>query len=128
MKKLVSTSIVGVWRVKATGAPTPYHMFVFHADGTAEQSNPAAGNTQTSDTAAMGAWKLVNNDVHLRLEEFRQDLKTGQLTRGVLDCMLRPHGDALTGSCIFTVHEPESGKQLEGPFNATLKGKRVVPS
>jgi hypothetical protein len=42
--------IVGTWIVKAPEAPFPYHMFVFHADGTMQQSNPDAGDRNSSDS------------------------------------------------------------------------------
>jgi hypothetical protein len=32
--------IVGTWLVKDSGAPFPYHMYVFNADGTLQQANP----------------------------------------------------------------------------------------
>jgi hypothetical protein len=42
--------IVGAWFVKNTGAPFPYHMYVFNADGTMQQANPDAGDPRTSDS------------------------------------------------------------------------------
>ena len=48
--------IVGTWLVKIPEAPFPYHMFVFHADGTMLQSNPDAGDPNTSDSNGAGVW------------------------------------------------------------------------
>jgi hypothetical protein len=127
MKTLLAPSLVGVWRVKAEGAPTPYHIFAFHADGTVQQSNPAAGNAQTSDTSLMGVWKPSANGFSIHLEEFRQDYKTGNITRGTLDCMVFVKKRTFAGSCTFNVFGPEDSKLIEGPFAAKLKGWRVLP-
>jgi hypothetical protein len=45
-----ASEIVGAWLVTIPHVPFPLHMFVFHADGTVEQSNPDAGDPNTSDT------------------------------------------------------------------------------
>ncbi len=45
-------------------APFPYHLFVFHSDGTVLQSNPDAGDANTSDSNLMGAW-IAEGD-HIR--------------------------------------------------------------
>ena len=50
------TPIVGAWVVTIPGAPFPVHMFVFHSDGTVEQSNPDAGDPSASDSNLAGAW------------------------------------------------------------------------
>jgi len=49
-------SIVGVWSVTMPEAPFPYHLFVFHSDGTMQQANPDAGDAHTSDSNGMGVW------------------------------------------------------------------------
>jgi hypothetical protein len=48
--------IVGTWLVTIPEAPFPLHMFSFHADGTVQQSIPDAGDPNSSDSSAMGAW------------------------------------------------------------------------
>jgi hypothetical protein len=48
--------IVGAWFVKDAGAPFPYHMYVFNADGTMQQANPDAGDPRTSDSDGKGIW------------------------------------------------------------------------
>jgi hypothetical protein len=48
---------VGAWIVKIPDAPVPLHMFVFHSDGTVEQSDPDAGDPNSSDNNLMGAWR-----------------------------------------------------------------------
>jgi hypothetical protein len=42
--------------VKIPEAPFQYHMFVFNSDGTMLQSNPDAGDPNTSDSNGMGVW------------------------------------------------------------------------
>jgi hypothetical protein len=49
-------AIVGVWSVTMPEAPFPYHLFVFHPDGTMQQANPDAGDAHTSDSNGMGVW------------------------------------------------------------------------
>jgi hypothetical protein len=102
-------------------------MFVFHDDGTMQQSNPPAGNTETSDTAGMGVWEPRQVDtVRARFEEFRHDLGTGEVTRGVIDLVIEVHGDTLSGSCKFNIVNPDSDEHVSGPHHATLEGRRVV--
>lgn len=51
-----SRPIVGTWFVKTPESPFPYHMFVFHSDGTVQQSNADAGDSKTSDSNAVAVW------------------------------------------------------------------------
>jgi hypothetical protein len=119
-------SIVGTWRVKTVGAPFPYHMFAFHGDGTMHQTNPPAGNTETSDTAGLGVWEARGKKIKARFEEFRLDFKTGEVTRGVIDCTITVKGDELTGDCDFNIYNVADGSHVGGPHHATLEGERVV--
>jgi hypothetical protein len=48
--------IVGAWFVADLGAPFPYHMYVFNADGTMQQANPDAGDPHSSDSDGKGVW------------------------------------------------------------------------
>jgi hypothetical protein len=45
----VAPSIIGAWFVRMPKAPYPYHLFIFHADGTVIQSNPESGDPGSSD-------------------------------------------------------------------------------
>lgn len=119
-------SIVGAWRVKTAGAPFAYHMFAFHSDGTMQQSNPPAGNTETSDTAGIGVWEDKNGMAEARFEEYRLDFKTGQVTRGAIDFDIKVDGDKLSGTCQFNIYDPDTGEHLKGPLHATLTGERVT--
>src|ERR1019366_933527 len=51
--------IIGTGLVKAPETPFPYHMFIFHSDGTMLQSNPDAGDPNTSDINGAGVWTRV---------------------------------------------------------------------
>ncbi len=107
------------------GAPFPYHMFTFHSDGTMLQSNPPAGNKDTSDTAGMGVWEERKGQIVARFEEYRLDYQDGTVTRGAIDFDIKVNKDALSGSCTFTVYNAESGALIHGPHPATLTGERV---
>src|SRR5579862_5754851 len=61
--------IVGTWIVKAPQAPFPLHLFVFHSDGTVEQSNPDAGDPGTSDSNAMGVWVTAGAEIKGKIVE-----------------------------------------------------------
>lgn len=118
--------IIGAWRVKIAGAPFPYHMFAFHSDGTMQQSNPPAGNTQTSDTAGMGVWAERDGVVKARFEEYRLGFSDQTVTLGVIDFTITVHGDSLTGNCQFNIYRIQDGSRLKGPLTDTLEGQRVT--
>jgi len=71
-----SSSIVGAWLVTIPEAPFPYHLFIFDADGTVHQSNPDAGDANTSDSALMGAWTTSANEIKAKLVEVTADRNT----------------------------------------------------
>ena len=118
--------LVGAWRVKTAGAPFSYHMFVFHSDGTMHQSNPPAGNTDTSDTAGLGVWGEKDGKLVARFEEYRLDFKDGSVTRGAIDFNLSIERDGLKGDWALTVYDAESDKYLRGPLEGGLTGQRVT--
>ena len=60
--------IAGAWFVKDPGAPFPYHMYVFNADGTMQQANPDAGDSHRSDSDGKGVW--VTSTSQLRRHSF----------------------------------------------------------
>src|SRR5689334_19900577 len=75
--------IVGTWFVKIPEAPFPYHMFVFHSDGTMQQSNPDAGDPNTSDSNGMGVWTLEGDSIKGKFVEVTADRATRQfVSRG----------------------------------------------
>jgi hypothetical protein len=108
-------------------APFPYHMFVFHSDGTVVQSNPDAGDRTTSDSNLMGVWISDQDDIKGRLVEVTADRISGKFTSRVdVAFALRVEGDSFQGSATGTFLDPE-GKQLRAPVTTTMMGKRVVP-
>ncbi len=42
----IPNPLVGAWLVQDPNAPFPFHMYVFNADGTMQQANPDAGDSQ----------------------------------------------------------------------------------
>src|SRR5690348_17788506 len=91
--------IVGAWIVTIPGAPFPVHMFVFHSDGTVEQSNPDAGDPSASDSNLMGAWRSVGDEYHGTLVEITADRTTHQFaSRGEISFELKVHGNTFAGT------------------------------
>ena len=119
--------IVGTWVVKAPEAPFPLHMFVFHSDGTVEQSNPDAGDPMTSDSNLMGVWLPDGDRVKGKLVEIAADRTTHQLaSRGEITYSLKVNGDVFRGTASAVFYDA-NGRQVRGPLSATLEGQRVVP-
>lgn len=117
--------LVGAWRVTFVGAPTPYHMYTFHADGTVIQSNPPRGNSQTSDTNLHGVWEARDGKVYARLEEWRMDQTDPKnVTVGVVQFEIVVDGDTFAGPSGFKVLDANS-KTVEGPYEESLSGQRV---
>src|ERR1700756_3748869 len=99
-----SPDVVGAWIVKIPDAPFPLHMFVFHSDGTVQQSNPDAGDPTTSDSNALGVWLPDGDGIKGKLVEITADRATRQfVSRGEISVSLRVNGNALNGtaSAIF---------------------------
>lgn len=119
--------IVGTWLVRSPEAPFPYHMFVFHSDGTMLQSNPDAGDSNTSDSNGAGAWTPVGDRVKGKFVEVTADRTTRRfVSRGEITFMVRVNGDALSGTASAVFYD-EGGRQTRGPLAATLEGRRIVP-
>ena len=92
--------VVGAWVVRDAGAPFPYHMYVFNADGTTQQAHPDAGDPHTSDSDGKGLW--------------------------VADGELKVSGDSFTGTESASVYDA-AGKLTSGPTPpAAFEGKRVT--
>ena len=123
----VSGGIVGAWVVKIPDAPFPMHMFVFHSDGTVEQSNPDAGDPNASDSNLMGAWRAVGDEYRGRLVEITADRTTRQFaTRGEITFELRVSRNTLGGTASATFFDA-SGRQIRGPIRVRMEGERVQP-
>lgn len=122
-----SASVVGAWFVSAPDAPFPRHVFVFHADGTMEQSNPDAGDTDTSDSAGFGQWSSPRSgEVTGRFGEVKATRGSGAYAgSGVVSFTLRVHGDRFTGSASAEFFDA-AGRHVAGPLVTALSGERVA--
>lgn len=122
-----SPAIVGTWFVTIPEAPFRYHMFVFHSDGTLEQSNPDAGDPNTSDSNGMGAWAADGDKIKGRFVEIAADRTTRQfVSRGEISFLIQVNGNAFSGTASAIFYDAE-GRPLRAPLAATLAGQRVVP-
>jgi hypothetical protein len=121
------SAIVGTWLVRAPEAPFPLHMFAFHPDGTVQQSNPDAGDPNTSDSNLMGAWLADGDAIKGKLVEITADRTTRQfVSRGEISFSVKVSGNAFSGTASATFFDA-AGHVLKGPLQATLKGQRVLP-
>jgi hypothetical protein len=119
--------IVGTWLVKSPEAPFPYHMFVFHSDGTMLQSNPDAGDPNTSDSNGAGAWTPVSGGIKGKFVEVMADRTTRQfVSRGEISFSIQVNGDSLAGTASAVFYDAQ-GRQTRGPIAVTLQGQRVLP-
>lgn len=119
--------IVGTWFVKTPEAPFPYHMFIFHSDGTLQQANPDAGDANTSDSVGMGVWVPDGDRIKGKFVEVMADRTTRQfVSRGEISFFLKVDGNAFRGTASAIFYGVD-GRRLRGPFPATLEGQRVVP-
>jgi len=113
--------------VTAPEAPFPLHMFVFHSDGTVQQSNPDAGDPNTSDSNAMGVWQLEGGEIKGKLVEITADRTTRRFaSRGEISFSLKVSGNAFSGTANAIFYDAE-GRRIRGPLSATLEGQRVLP-
>ena len=117
--------IVGAWVVRIPDAPFPLHMFVFHSDGTVEQSNPDAGDPNTSDSNLMGTWRSAGDEYRGKLVEITADRTTRQVaTRGEILFDLKVSGNTFDGTASATFFDV-SGRQIRGPIRVRMEGERV---
>jgi hypothetical protein len=122
-----AAGIVGAWVVKIPNAPFPLHMFVFHSDGTVEQSNPDAGDPDTSDSNLMGAWRAVGDEYRGKVVEITADRSTRKFaTRGEISFELKINGNAFDGTASATFFDA-SGRRITGPTQVRMEGERVLP-
>ena len=119
-------AVVGVWVVKDSGAPFPYHMYVFNADGTMQQANPDAGNPRTSDSDGKGVWKLVGKRVIGKFVEITADRATRKFIGiGEIAFDLEVKGDRFEGTGSARFFDGDR-KLIDGPFATTMSGTRVT--
>jgi len=113
--------------VKIPDAPFPLHMFVFHTDGTVEQSNPDAGDPNASDSNLMGAWQSHGDGYSGKVVEITADRNTHQFaSRGEITFAVEVSGNTFAGNASAVFFDP-SGRQVKGPIRVTMAGERVTP-
>jgi hypothetical protein len=122
--------VAGVWFVRALGAPFGQHVFTFHTDGTVVQSNPDAGNPNTSDSNGMGIWVEKETErgcaVTGKFVEVTADRTThGFASFGVVTFTLDVAGDRMTGTAEAVFYDIDS-RPLGAPAPARLEGWRVT--
>jgi len=126
-QRLSTPAIAGTWFVKIPEAPFPYHMFVFHSDGTMEQANPDAGDPNTSDSNGMGAWAQDGGRINGKFVEVTADRITHRfVSRGEISFSIQVNGNAFRGTASAIFYDAE-GRKSRGPVVATMEGQRVVP-
>ncbi|HEY6824223.1 MAG TPA: hypothetical protein VI195_07260 [Steroidobacteraceae bacterium] len=120
-------AIVGTWVVQAPSAPFPLHLFVFHSDGTVQQSNPDAGDPHTSDSNAMGVWVGDGDRIRGKLVEITADRATHQfVSRGEIAFSLEVTGNEFRGTASANFYDA-NGQLLRGPVQTPLAGQRILP-
>jgi hypothetical protein len=120
-------AIVGTWVVSASKAPFPMHLFAFHSDGIVQQSNPDAGDPNTSDSSAMGVWVADGDEIRGKIVEVTADRKTRRfVSRGDISFTLKVTGDAFRGEASAMFYNAAGGK-LRGPVTTPMTGRRVTP-
>jgi hypothetical protein len=119
--------VVGAWFVKDPGAPFPYHMYVFNADGTMQQANPDAGDAHNSDSDGKGVWVAVGDRIKGKWVEVIADRATHKFAgRSELSFEFKVSGDTFAGTITESGYDA-SGALTEGPASPTpLEGKRVT--
>jgi hypothetical protein len=119
--------IVGAWFVSDPGAPFPYHMYVFNADGTMQQANPDAGDPRSSDSDGKAVWVTDNDRIKGKWVEVIADRVSHKFTgRAEISYEVKVSADAFTGTITASSYDA-NGTLTEGPTKPTLfEGKRVT--
>ncbi|MGH8137789.1 MAG: hypothetical protein ACREVV_06280 [Steroidobacteraceae bacterium] len=113
--------------MKTPEAPFQYHMFIFNSDGTMQQANPDAGDSNSSDSNGMGVWVPDGARIKGKFVEVTADRTTRQfVSRGEISFLIKVTGNAFSGTASATFYDAGE-RQLRGPLAATLTGQRVVP-
>jgi hypothetical protein len=122
-----ANSIVGAWFVKDPGAPFPYHMYVFNADGTMQQANPDAGDPHGSDSDGKGVWVTDGERIKGKWVEVIADRASHKFTgRTEISYEVKVNADTFAGT-ITAISYDAAGTLTEGPTSPTLlEGKRVT--
>ena len=119
--------IVGAWFVKDPGAPFPFHMYVFNADGTMQQANPDAGDPQSSDSDGKGVWVARGDRIQGKWVEVIADRASHKFTgRTEIAYDVKVSANTFAGTVTASSFDA-NGTLTEGPTSPTpLEGKRVT--
>jgi hypothetical protein len=122
-----SKKIVGSWYVDAIGAPFVPHVMQFYTENSFIIHNPDAGNASTSDSLGVGPWEKVDSDtIKGKFVEATADRTTHQFVNNlVVTFEVTVDGDTFTGPAEARYYDAD-WNLLEGPYPATLEGKRVT--
>jgi hypothetical protein len=102
-------------------------MMIFHSEGTMEQSNPDAGDPNTSDSNGMGVWMSDGDKIKGKFVEVTADRSTHQfVSRGEISFLIKVNGNSFSGTASAIFYDGK-GRALRGPFAATMEGQRVLP-
>ena len=119
--------VLGAWFVKIPEAPFQYHMFVFNSDGTMQQTNPDAGDPNTSDSNSLGVWVPDGDRIKGKFVEITADRTTRQfVSRGEISFLIKVTGNGFGGAASATFYNAE-GRRIRGALAATLEGQRIAP-
>ena len=119
-------AIVGAWYVNIPAAPYPYHLFIFHADGTVIQSNPDSGNAHYSDSNLVGAWSSQKDRFKAKLIETSADRDSHRYVgRTELILSIEVEGNSLRGT--GTASSFQVGRPNGTPLPFDLSGSRIQP-
>jgi hypothetical protein len=118
---------VGAWFVQDPGAPFPYHMYVFNADGTMQQANPDAGDPNSSDSDGKGIWIAAGDRIKGKWVEVIADRASHKFTgRAEISYDIKVSADIFAGTVTARSFDA-NGTLTEGPSSPTLlQGKRVT--
>jgi hypothetical protein len=119
--------IVGAWFVKDLGAPFPYHMYVFNADGTMQQANPDAGAPHSSDSDGKGVWVADGDRIEGKWVEVIADRASHKFTgRAEISYDVKVSANPFAGTITASSYDA-AGALTGSPTSPTpLEGKRVT--
>ena len=119
--------VVGTWFVKDPGAPFPYHMYVFNADGTMQQANPDAGDPHSSDSDGKGIWVANGDRIKGKWVEVLADRASHQFTgRAEISYEFKVNANTFSGTITASSFDA-AGTLTDGPTSPTpLEGERVT--
>jgi hypothetical protein len=122
-----SNPVVGAWLVKDSGAPFPYHMYMFNADGTLQQANPDAGDPRTSDSDGKGVWRVDGDGIKGTWIETSADRTTHKFAgRTEINFSIKVNVDTFSGTEHFRSYNSDGTLIGASTSAAPLEGKRVT--